>query len=65
MTRFHGIWIDVKPLRGTSINNACSHVKELSEYLQQDLSFKFNGVEITTKNQSINDMIKSYNLHRS
>ena len=50
--------IDIK--KDTDIKEACSDVKELAEFLNEDLSFNFNGVYITTTLNSINDMINGY-----
>jgi len=58
------IHVEVSVPKGTSIERACGEVKELSEFLNEDLYFKFNGVTMTTKNMSITEMVKSYSESR-
>lgn len=54
------IKVTVAPVKGKDIKEVCGDVKELSEFLECDLTFQFNGVEITTANRSINEMVESY-----
>ena len=54
------IKIEIKPKSGKSIDQVCGDVKELSEFMKEELDFKFNGVYVTTDNHSINDMIRIY-----
>lgn len=50
--------IKVKP--GTEIRTACEEVKLLSEFVKEELYFKFNDVHISTDGKSINDMVDNY-----
>ena len=59
-----GLVVSVDPQNGTNIQTACGSAKELSELIKQDLDFYFNGVRITTKNQSIQEMVNSYAIQR-
>lgn len=60
-----GLVVSVAPQNGANINTVCGSAKELSELIKQDLDFYFNGVRITTKNQSIQEMINSYAIQRT
>lgn len=53
--------ISVEVCRGTTIQRACDDAKTLSELIHRDIIFTFNNVQITTKDHSINDMLKRYN----
>lgn len=64
MSRSFKIAVEISIPKGTSIERACGEVKELSEFLNEDLHFKFNGVTLTTKNMSIVEMVKSYSESR-
>lgn len=55
-----GLIVTITPQRNTDIRTACESAKELSEFIKTDIEFEFNGVRITTKNMSINEMIDSY-----
>ena len=59
-----GIHIEIQVNRGTTIQVACDSAKELSEKVNQVIEFTFNGVRITTANNSINEMVESYNKQR-
>ena len=52
------------PVKGSDIQTVCGEVKELSEFLKQDIYFEFNGVSISTLNKSINEMVESYTKAR-
>lgn len=58
------IEVKVTPIRGSDIQKVCGEVKELSEFLKQDIYFEFNGVPISTLNKSINEMVESYTKAR-
>lgn len=51
-----------KDVLEVEINNI--EVKELSEFLKQDIYFEFNDVPISTLNKSINEMVESYTKAR-
>lgn len=58
------IEVSVVVPKNTTIERACGEVKELSEFLKEDIDFKFNGVNISTANKTINEMVKSYMVSR-
>lgn len=60
----YNIEVKVIPVNGSDIQKVCGEVKELSEFLKQDIYFKFNGVPISTLNKSINEMVESYTKAR-
>ena len=60
-----GINVIIEVRKGTTIQDACDSVKVLSEFIGEDIEFKFNGNVITTKNKSINDMVDSYLKQRT
>ena len=61
---YNSINISITPRRGTSISDVCYDVKILSEHIKEEISFEFNGVNITTENKSITEMIQSYSFQR-
>ena len=60
MEKIHTLQVDIKPKRGANIKQVCSEAKVLSDEIGIDFEFKFNGVDFTTENNSINDMVESY-----
>ena len=58
--KYPSIMITIAPQQNKHIDDVCKDVKILSEHLDTDLSFTFNGVLITTENNSINEMIRIY-----
>lgn len=54
------IRVTIYPRKGAEIRTVCGDVKELSEHLGEELTFQFNGVDLTTDNKSINEMVDSY-----
>lgn len=60
----YNIEVKVIPVKGSDIQKVCGEVKELSEFLKQDIYFEFNGVSISTLNKSINEMVESYTKAR-
>lgn len=58
------IEVTVEAPKGLSVQKSCEEVKLLSEFLGYDLTFEFNGVEITTANKSISEMVNSYMMSR-
>lgn len=64
MSNSFKIKVEVSIPKGITIERACGEVKELSEFLKEELYFKFNGVPITTNGKSILEMVKSYTESR-
>jgi hypothetical protein len=60
----NGLLIKVDAAKGAYIGTVCNSAKELSEFIKEDVEFEFNGVRVTTKNQSIQEMITSYATQR-
>lgn len=61
MSELNGaIEVSIKPKPKQHINKVCADAKLLSEYINRDIVFEFNGVRITTENKSINEMVDSY-----
>jgi hypothetical protein len=60
----NNIEVKITPVKGSDIQKVCGEVKELSEFLKQDIYFEFNGVSISTLNKSINEMVESYTKAR-
>lgn len=58
------IEVKIIPVKGSDIRKVCEEVKELSDFLEQDIYFEFNGVPISTENKSINEMVESYTIAR-
>ena len=52
--------VSVNVKAGASIQRVCEDVKELAEHLDTVINFTFNGVEMTTRNQSIKEMVDGY-----
>lgn len=58
-----GIFVKLEPQKGANIQTVCDSAKELCEFLKQDVEFEFNGVPLTTRNLSINEMVEKYSTH--
>lgn len=63
--RYPNIDIIVKPNYKATITDVCNEIKMLSEHLRKEISFTFNGVELTTNNCSIHDMIQKYSIQHT
>lgn len=53
--------VKVEVKYGSTICDACLEVKELSRRIDQELTFIFNDIKISTENKTAGDMIDFYN----
>ena len=58
--------IKVEVLAGTGIGIACKELSELAEYIQKDVGFNFNGIDLVAQPQkSANNLaIEYYRTYR-
>jgi len=57
MEKIRTLNLSITPQRGSNIKDVCSEAKQLADDCGVEFDFVFNGVEITTENNSIEEMI--------